>query len=183
MKRAAALLVLSLSPSFAQAPAPAPVSTTVEVPREKITLSCADTYFKSVRQNFLLADETYPQCTLRLPLALRQRWPGKRTFFLIPRVSATLHATDSRGQGRWLPLAPLVNPGVDPLHRAVTSADYGAVELSGSFGRLDHVAVGFTPDMISTGGRLTVCASPLRAGEAACTTFDLAARFKVYRRD
>ncbi|WP_221089365.1 hypothetical protein [Deinococcus aquaedulcis] len=163
-------------------PAEALGNPPVPVPREKVTLRCTDSYFKASRDNFLLADETYPTCTLRLPLALTQRWPGARTFFLIPRVSATLYAKDARGQGQWLPLAPLVNPGPDPLHRAVSAAGYEAVELSARLGKLTDAAGERTPDTVSAGGKLTVCAAPVPRNVAPCTTFDIAARFKVYRR-
>lgn len=69
MNRAPLLLTLMLSTTLAQAPAPAtppavtPRPATVTVPRDKVTLSCADMYFRSVRENFPLADETHPRCT------------------------------------------------------------------------------------------------------------------------
>lgn len=69
------------------------------------------------------------------------------------------------------------------MHRAVPSDGYQAVELTGTLGRLDQRAGDFTPDTVSTGGKLTVCASPARAGDTPCVTFDIAARFRVYRRD
>lgn len=152
------------------------------VPREKVSLTCADTYFRSPRQNFLLVDETYPHCTLRLPLALHERWPGARTFYFIPRVSATLYARDGKGKGRWLPLTPLVNPGEDPLHRAVASRAYEAVELTGPLGKLSEVAGQDRPDTVSVGGKLTVCVAPVLAGETPCVTYDLTARYRVYTR-
>lgn len=108
MKYPLALAALILAPALAQAPA------TILIPREKVSLSCQDTYFKSVRENFLLLDETYPTCTLKMPLALHERWPGVRTFYVIPRVSASLHSKNSKGEGKWQPLSPLVNPGPDP---------------------------------------------------------------------
>lgn len=154
----------------------------VPVPRAKIALTCSDAYFKTQRTNFLLEDESYPACTLRLPLALKQRWPGARTFYVLPRVSASLYAKDTRGQGRWLPLTPLVNLGRDPLHRTLDSADYDAIELVGRFGRLDETAGERTADTVSAGGKLTVCVAPIRKGETPCVTFDVAARFKVYGR-
>ena len=171
-------------PALAQLPSPplAPASHSLSVPREKVTLSCVDSYFGSPRRNFLLADETYPRCVLRLPLTLKARWPGERTFYVVPRVSATLHARGERGQGHWLPLAPFVNPGPDPLHRAVASRDYAAVELTAAFRPPGEVAGELRPDTVSVGGKLTVCAAPLRPGEAPCQTFDLAARYRVYTR-
>lgn len=171
-----ALTALSLPPALAQTP------QTILIPREKITLTCTDTYFKSQRQNFLLQDEPYPNCSLTMPLALRNRWPGGRTFYVIPRVSASLHSKNSKGEGRWQPLSPLVNPGPDPMHLTINSRDYRAVELRGNFGKLDDRAGGNTPDTVSTGGKVTVCAAPVYRGEEPCKTFDVAARFKVYRR-
>ncbi|GMA14658.1 hypothetical protein E5F05_19320 [Deinococcus metallilatus] len=177
MKRSLALLALG---TFGLAAAGAPRS--IPVPREKVSLSCADSYFKSPRQNFLLVDETYRDCTLRLPLALHDRWPGARTFYFIPRVSATLYAKDSKGKGRWLPLSPLVNPGEDPLHRAVNSRGYQAVELTGDLGKLSEVAAQDRPDTVSVGGKLTVCVAPVLAGEEPCATYDITARYRVYTR-
>ncbi len=175
----AALSLLAL-PALAAAP------QTVPIPREKISLTCTDNYFKSPRENFLLSDETYASCTLRLPLALKERWPGVRTFFIIPRVSASLHTAGSGGRGegtgKWLPLAPLVNPGQDPMHLALPSGGYSAIELRGMFGKLSDVAGEGKPDTVSTGGKLTVCAAPVYRGEDPCKTFDVAARFRVYTR-
>lgn len=177
MNRILTLLALgTLALADAQAP------RTVTVPRQRVSLTCADTYFKAPRRDFLLVDETYPNCVLRLPLALRERWPGERTFYLIPRVSATLYARDSRDKGHWLPLTPLVNPGDDPLHRAVSSRTYRAVELAGAFGKLGDAAAGNRPDTVGVGGKLTVCVAPVRPGEDACVTFDITARYRVYGR-
>lgn len=177
MKKVVALALLSFIPAFA-----APPTQTIAIPREKITLTCADTYFKSQRENFLLQDENYPNCTLRLPLALRERWPGARTFYVIPRVSASLYAKDSKGKGGWLPLSPLVNPGSDPMHLAISSGTYEAIELTGHFGKLTEVAGDQRPDTVSTGGKLTICAAPVYKNEEPCKTYDVAARFKVYTR-
>lgn len=178
MKKAIAAATLA-SLCLANASAPA----TVTVPREKIALSCADTYFKSTRQNFLLTDESYPHCTLRLPLALKERWPGQRTYYFIPRVSASLYAKKPDGNGKWIPLTPLVNLGDDPMHRAVTSRTYKAVELTGNLGKLSDKAGDLKPDTVSAGGKLTVCVAPVYKGEAPCTTFDITARYKVYLRE
>ena len=189
-------------PAFAQGPAaqirtaqPGTMQTSaaqvtgaqsLPIPRERVTLRCQDSYFRSVRENFLLADETYPRCTLRLSLALKERWPEARTFYVLPRVTASLYVKGSErrkeSDGRWVPLAPIVNPGRDPLHRIVSAADYGAVELQTSFGQLASQAGGGHADTVSAGGKLTVCAAPVSAGEDACKTFDVAARYRVYTR-
>ncbi len=189
MKRIPYLLALLSASALAQRPAVSPGTVTptaapqaIAVPREKVTLSCADSYFRSARENFLLLDENYPTCTLKLPLALHQRWPGERTFYVIPRVSASLLSRDDRGKARWTPLAPLVNPGEDPLHRMVRSGGYQAIELTGNFGKLSSKVAGSKPDTVSAGGKLTVCAAPVYRGEEPCKTFDVAARFKVYTR-
>lgn len=192
LRLSAALLALLSVPAFAQAPAAQTSAAqvtgaqSVPIPRERVTLRCQDSYFRSVRENFLLADETYPRCTLRLRLALRERWPGARTFYVLPRVTASLYVKgggrSNQNEGRWVPLAPIVNPGRDPLHRAVPAADYGAVELQTSFGQLATQAGGGHPDTVSAGGKLTVCAAPVSAGEDACKTFDVAARYRVYTR-
>ena len=175
MFRRFALALLILTPITAQA-------ATFPVPREKISLVCTDSYFKTDRVNFVLQDEDYGGCKLRLPLALRDRWPGRRTYFVLPRVSARLLVRDAGGKGQWLPLAPLVNPGTDPLHLAVESKGYRELVLLSRFGKLSTLAAERTPDTVSTEGKLTVCAAPLRSGEDPCATFDLTARFKVYRR-
>ncbi len=158
----------------------APV-VSVSVPREKINLSCKDDYFGVERLNFLLLDETYNQCTLRVPLALKERWPGRRTFYVIPRVSASLFAGEGQ-KGRWLPLTPLANPGNDPFHRALDSKGYKAVELEGKIGKLTDRAGELAPNTISAGGKITVCAAPVYRNENPCVTFDIAARFRVYKR-
>ncbi len=164
------------------APSVTPPARTAVVPREKVSLVCQDTYFKAARTDFVLQDEVYPQCTLKLPLTLRDRWKGDRSFYVLPRLSATLYARDARGNGRWLPLSPLVNPGADPLHRVIASSDYRQVELVGRFGKLSDVAGDRTPDTVGAGGKLTVCVSPVRDGETPCITYDVTARFHVYRR-
>lgn len=174
------LLPLWLSVAVAQSGGT--TTTSVAVPREKISLVCADSYFKAQRTDFILQDELYPHCTLIVPLALSERWPGKRTFYVIPRVSANLYAKDDRGTGRWLPLSPLVTPGGDPLHATLESATYRAVELTGKFGRLNEVAGKYTPDTVGAGGKITVCVSPVLKAEDPCVTFDVTARFRVYRR-
>ncbi|WP_293913606.1 hypothetical protein [Deinococcus sp.] len=175
MFRRSALALLILTPLSAQA-------AIFPVPREKVSLVCTDNYFKTDRVNFVLQDEDYGGCTLKLPLALRDRWPGRRTYFVLPRVSARLLVRDDKGKGQWLPLAPLVNPGADPLHLAVESKGYKELILQGRFGKLSTLAGERVPDTVSTEGKLTVCAAPLRTGEDPCATFDLTAHFKVYKR-
>ncbi len=184
MNRLFGLLLLVTAPAqaFALAASSLPATSSIPVPRAKISLTCADSYFKTERTDFILQDELYPRCILRLPLALRERWPGKRTFYVIPRVSANLYARDSRGDGRWVPLSPLVTPGPDRLHTTLESAEYQAVELVGRFGRLNEVASPRTPDTVGAGGKITVCVAPVRVGEAPCVTFDVTARFRVYHR-
>ena len=157
-------------------------SKTVTVPREKISLVCDDSFYKAARTDFILQDEVYPRCSLVVPLALKERWPGKRTYYVIPRVSANLYVRDDRGNGRWPPLSPLVTPGDDALHATLESADYEAVKLNGRFGKLTDVAGKLTADTVGAGGKITVCVAPVRAGEAPCVTFDITARFKVYKR-
>ena len=174
-------LLSALVPGFVGVAA-AQASSTIAVPREKISLVCADSYFKTERTDFILQDELYPHCTLVVPLALNERWPGKRTYYVIPRVSANLYARADRGTGRWLPLSPLVTAGGDPLHTTLESGTYKAVELTGSFGRLNEVAGKNTPDTVGAGGKITVCVSPVLKAEDPCVTFDVTARFKVYRR-
>ncbi|WP_155299065.1 hypothetical protein [Deinococcus kurensis] len=173
-----ALVLVLLTAPQAQAAAPHSVS----VPRERISLSCVEGYAQAPRLNFLLADETYPRCVLRLPLALRERWPAAQTFFVVPRVAATLYAHDTRGKGHWLPLAPLVNPGDDPLHRAVPAGTYRTLELGAALGQPARAAGDLTPDTVSVGGKVTVCAAPAPADGPPCVTFDIAARYRVYTR-
>ncbi len=157
-------------------------NTTITVPREKISLVCTDSFFKTERTNFVLQDEIYPTCKLLLPLALRERWGGKREFYVIPRVSATLFAKDEKGKGQWLPLSPLVNLGEDAFHRTIPSKGYKNLELIGNFGKLSQRAGTLKPDTIGAGGKLTVCVAPVYKGEQPCVTFDIAARFRVYSR-
>lgn len=101
---------------------------------------------------------------------------------MIPRISASLFVKDDKGKSQWLPLAPLNNPGADPLHLAVSSVGYDHLELVGTFGKLSDVAEGKHADTVGAGGKLTVCAAPIYAGEAPCATFDVTARFKIYQR-
>jgi hypothetical protein len=155
---------------------------TVVVPRDKINLVCTDSYFKTERRNFVLLDETYPECKLLLPLALRQRWQGRREFYIIPRVVANLYARNEKGEGKWLPLSPLVNAGEDAFHRTVSSKGYENVVLVGNFGKLTEKAGNLKPDTIGAGGKLTVCVSPVLRGEQPCVTFDITARFRIYSR-
>ncbi len=177
MKRIALMLTVLLSLAVAQ-----PAAPTVTVPREKVSLICQDEYFKSERVNFLLQDENYPSCTLRLPLALKERWGGRRNFYIIPRLSASLYAKDNNGKSSWLPLSPLVNPGADAFHRIVDSRTYQAVEVVGRFGKLTDRAGSLKPDTVGAGGKVTVCVAPVYKGEEPCVTFDVSSRFRVYNR-
>ncbi len=174
MKRIAFAVLATLGFASAQTPA------SITVPREKIGLLCTDSYFKAQRVNFLLQDETYSSCTLRLPLALKERWPGRRTFYVIPRLSASLFVKEETGKSARLPLSPLVVAGPDPLHGTLDSKTYKAVELVGRFGKLSDVAGKRSADTVGAGGKLTVCVAPVFSGEAPCVTFDVTSRFKVY---
>lgn len=60
------------------------VSSAVDIPREKIQMFCSDDYFKSSRANFVLEDERYGTCKLKLALALKQKWPEARRFYILP---------------------------------------------------------------------------------------------------
>ena len=169
MKRIAFVVLATLGFASAQTP------LSITVPREKISLLCTDSYFKEQRVNFLLQDETYSTCTLRLPLAFKERWQGRRTFYVIPRLSASLFVKEDTGKSAWLPLSPLVVSGADPLHGTLDSRTYKAVELVGRFGKLSDVA-----DTVGAGGKLTVCVAPVYSGEAPCVTLNVTSRFKVY---
>ena len=177
MKRMVVTIVALLGIAVAQTSS-APAS--VVVPREKVSLICTDEYFKLERVNFLLKDETYNDCRLRLPLALKERWPGRRTFYVIPRLSASLFVREENGKTAWVPLSPLVNPGSDALHGVLSSKKYKYVELSGRFGKLSDVAGKRSADTVGAGGKLTVCVAPVYDGEAPCVTYDVTSRFKVY---
>ncbi len=169
---------------------PQVVTLNPTVPREKIDLICTEDYYKTERKNFILQDETYNTCTLRVPLELNKLWPGRRNYYVVPRVAASLHTVGKDQQGRWLPLSSLANPGLDPLHRLLDSKTFKAVELVGSFGRMSDKVVSITtektgqlqPDAISAGGKLTVCVAPVYRSENPCITWDVSARFKIYKR-
>ena len=109
--------------------------------------------------------------------AAYQRVTGKA-----PKTAPSLHSKNSKGEGNWQPLTPLVTPGGDPMHATLNSRGYQAIELNGSFGKLGDVAAENKPDTVSIGGKITVCAAPIYKGEEPCKTFDVAARFKVYTR-
>jgi hypothetical protein len=156
------------------------ITTNITVPRDKISLSCTDDFFKTSRINFVLQDETYTQCKLSLPLALRERWPGRRSFYIIPRVALSLRANDKNGTGSWIPLEPLINLGSDPFHRVIDSKKYKTVELSATMGKLSDKAGTLKPEAVSAGGKISVCAAPVYRNETPCVTFDVTARFKVY---
>jgi hypothetical protein len=174
MKHAAVAVIAALA-SLAVAQ-----TSSIAVPREKVSLICTDDYFKQQRINYLLQDETYSACRLKLPLALKERWPGRRTFYIIPRLSASVFVKDKDGKTAWLPLTPLTVAGSDPLHGTLESRTYQAVELVGRIGKLRDVAGTRRADTVGAGGKLTVCVAPVLRGEAPCVTFDVTARFEVY---
>jgi hypothetical protein len=160
--------------------------SSVAVPRQKVQLTCSDDYFKTERQNFLLLDETYNKCTLALPLALKQRWSGPRTFYFLPRLSVALAADDGATQNpktRWITLSSFGNPAPDVLHRAVRSRDYQTADFyTGLEKPLKEWAGNLTPKVLGVNGRVTVCAAPVYKGEDPCVTYDVNARFSVYKR-
>ncbi len=172
------VLVISSLGVFAQ--------SSVAVPRQKVQLSCADDYFKTERQNFLLLDETYSKCSLKLPLALKQRWSGVRTFYFLPRISVALLADDNAAQNpksKWITLSSFGNPAPDVLHRAVRSRDYKTADFYGGLERpLKDWAGNLTPKVLGINGRVTVCVAPVYKGEEPCVTYDVYARFSVYKR-
>jgi hypothetical protein len=160
--------------------------SSVAVPRQKVQLTCSDDYFKTERQNFLLLDETYTKCNLALPLALKQRWSGPRTFYFLPRLSVALFADDGAAQnpkGKWITLSSFGNPAPDVLHRAVRSHDYKTADFYGGLERpLKDWAGTLTPKVVGINGRVTVCVASVYKGEEPCVTYDIYARFNVYKR-
>ena len=161
------------------------IAETVVVPQNKIELGCKDNKFLLERQNFLLLDETYQQCTLRLPLALKERWAGRRTFYFLPRISIALFSQDKDlKNGRWTPIGSLGNPEDDILHRIVSSKNYKRAELVGSLEKplQDWAGVDRIPKVLGVEGRMSVCVSPVYKGEASCVTFNINARYNIYKR-
>lgn len=165
---------------------PAALAVTLPVPREKIHLSCVDDYFKTSRTDFLLDDEHYSSCTLSLPLALTQRWKGSRRFYILPRLAADVTGQDRQKNEKRvrMSLANLINPGKDPLHRVIPSEGYKAIELVSQIRRplREWVGEDFQALSYNISGKVTVCVGPVYTGEDPCVTFDVIARFKVYRK-
>ena len=178
-KRVLGLLVAGLAAfSFA-------VAETVVVPQSKIELGCKDNKFALERQNFLLLDETYRNCTLRLPLALKERWSGRRTFYFLPRISVALFSQDKDlKNGRWTPLGSFGNPEDDVLHRIVSSKNYKRAELVGDLQKplQDWAGADRIPKVLGIEGRMSVCVSPVFKGEVPCVTFNINSRYNIYKR-
>ncbi len=177
MKKLLSVLVLGFVFSSANA-------ETVNVPQNKIELACKDSKFNLERQNFLLLDETYQTCTLRLPLTLKERWGGRRNFYFLPRISVALFSQDKDSKnGRWTPLGSFGNPD-DLLHRVISSKNYKRAELFGNLEKplQDWAGADRIPKVLGIEGRMSVCVSPVYAGEAPCVTFNINARYNIYKR-
>jgi hypothetical protein len=177
-KRLLGVLVAGLAFSSADA-------ETVNVPQNKIELGCKDSKFNLERLNFLLLDETYQNCRLRLPLALKERWGGRRNFYLLPRISVALFSQDKDSKnGRWTPLGSFGNPDDDLLHRVISSKNYKRAELFGNLEKplQDWAGADRIPKVLGIEGRMSVCVSPVYAGEAPCVTFNINARYNIYKR-
>jgi hypothetical protein len=174
------LFVLALGSMFSSANA-----ETVNVPQNKIELGCKDNKFNLERLNFLLLDETYQNCRLRLPLALKERWRGRRNFYFLPRISVALFSQDKDSKnGRWTPLGSFGNPEDDLLHRIISSKNYKRAEMIGSLEKplQDWAGADRIPKVLGVEGRVSVCVSPVYAGEAPCVTFNINARYNIYKR-
>jgi hypothetical protein len=52
--------------------------------------------------------------------------------------------------------------------------------LTATVGKLADKAGTLKPEVVSAGGKISVCAAPVYRGETPCVTFDVTARFKVY---
>jgi hypothetical protein len=159
------------------------------VPQNRLQLSCTEPYYKKTRENFMLLDEKYSICKLSMPLALRERWKGRRTFYFIPRVSMNLYSeaaeADKEGsrKSRWLALPALVNLEDDPSHRIVASTGYKTLELqSKPNNSLKNLANGLVPRLVSIEGRVTVCVAPVYRGDLPCITFEVRGQYNVYNR-
>jgi hypothetical protein len=161
------------------------LAETVIVPQNRIELGCKDSKFAIERLNFLLLDETYQNCTLRLPLALKERWGGRRTFYFLPRISVALFSQDKDlKNGRWTPIGSLGNLENDTLHRIVSSKNYKRAELTGSLEKplQDWAGTGRIPKVLGVEGRMSVCVSPVYKSEQPCVTFNINARYNIYKR-
>ena len=158
----------------------------INVPREKIHLSCTDDYFKTARTDFLLDDEHYSKCVLTLPLALKDRWKGSRRFYIIPRLSADVSGIQPNNASKRtrVALSSFMNPGNDPLHRVVNSENYQAVELFSAIPTALKTSLGerYQAASYNINGKITVCVGPVYQGEDPCVTFNVIARFKVYHK-
>ncbi len=159
--------------------------TAIDIPREKITLRCSDEYFKSVRENFLLEDEKYSSCVLRLPLALKQTWRNAQRFYILPRVGVELISQNDKEQPpktRSQPLGEAGNPGSDSFHRLIPAKGYKAIDLvtkfSGALGK--QVPADFMAKALGITGKLSICADPVAKGEDPCLTYNVMARFEIY---
>ena len=159
--------------------------TAIDIPREKITLRCSDVYFKSVRENFLLEDENYSSCVLRLPLALKQTWRNAQRFYILPRVGVELISQNDKEQPpktRSQPLGEAGNPGSDSFHRLIPAKGYTSIDLvtkfSGALGK--QVPADFMAKALGITGKLSVCADPVYPGEDPCLTYNVVARFEIY---
>lgn len=174
--------ILTLASVLLQTANAAPIN----VPREKIHLSCTDDYFKTARTDFLLDDEHYSKCVLTLPLALKERWKGSRRFYIIPRLSADVSGIqpDNASKRTRVPLSGFMNPGNDALHRVVFSENYQAVELFSSIPTALKTSLGepYQAASYNINGKITVCVGPVYQGEEPCVTFNVIARFKVYHK-
>lgn len=161
------------------------VAETVVVPQNKIELGCKDNKFALERLNFLLLDEIYQKCTLRLPLALKERWGGRRTFYFLPRISVALFSQDKDlKNGRWTPLGSFGNLENDVLHRIVSSKEYKRAELVGNLQKplQDWAGADRIPKVLGIEGRMSVCVSPVYKGEEPCITFNINSRYNIYKR-
>jgi hypothetical protein len=175
------LMVVGLLGAFGSSQA----VTAIDIPREKITLRCADEYFKSIRENFLLEDEKYSSCVLRLPLSLKQTWKNAQRFYILPRVGVELVSLNDKEQPpktRSQPLGQFGNPGSDSFHRLIPAKGYKSIDLVTKFtGSLDQqVSADFRAKALGITGKLSICADPVALGEDPCLTYNVIARFEIY---
>lgn len=161
-------------------------SNAIDIPRDKIQMFCSDDYFKSSRANFVLEDERYGTCKLKLSLALRQKWPDARRFYILPRVTVELVSQSKAAPVKVnrTPLTSFGNPQPDTLHRLIPVKDFQTVDLFMNLsGNLQgQVAENFVAQALGVSGKLTVCADPIGKGEDPCLTYNVIARFKIYRK-
>jgi hypothetical protein len=186
MKKATLFLLVSLGSSLFF---PISKAGNFTVPQNQLQLSCTEPYYKKTRENFMLLDEKYSVCKLSMPLALRERWKGRRTFYFIPRVSMNLYSEASQAdkegkrKSRWLALPALVNLEDDASHRIVASTGYKTLELQNKpSDSLKNLAGGLVPRLVSIEGRVTVCVAPVYRGDLPCVTFEVRGQYNVYNR-